>query len=382
MIFRFGEHELDLPRRELREGGRVVSMQPQVFELLTYLVERHERVVSKDELLDAIWDDPEVTESSLQRTVSQARAALGESGRELVRTLPKHGYRFVGEVTQESTLGVEAGPTIQYARSGELHVAYSVLGAGSLDVVLVLGWTFSMRSLFERPEMVANLTALSRVGRVILFDKRGTGLSDRVKQLPSLDERMQDLLAVLDAAGSEQAIVIGISEGGPLALRLAATHRERLCGLVLVGAFARLAAAADHPIGWDAASADRLRKYIRTGWGSGKSLLTMAPSLANDPEHRRWAARAERDGGSPGAALELFEMNLAVDVRGLLPAIAVPTVVLHCTGDRQIDVRHGRQLAREIPGARLIELTGDDHAFAFEHAGVLQRAVSELARDV
>lgn len=380
MIFRFGAHELDLLRRELREGGRVVAIQPQVFELLAYLVERHERAVSKDELLDAIWNDLDALEGSLQRTVSQARAALGDAGHELIRTLPKHGYRFVGPVTQQAEPAQLAAPVIRYVASDDLHIAYSVLGSGDVDIVLVSGWTFSMRSLFEQPEMAANVASFCRSGRVIVFDKRGTGLSDRVKKLPTLEERMSDLLAVLDAAGSQRAVVVGVSEGGPLALTLAAAHPERLRGLVLVGSFARLAAAADHPIGWRPADAARLRGYIRTAWGAGKSLLTLAPSRAQEPEYCAWAARAERDGASPGAALDLFEMNLAADVRALLPKITVPTVVLHHTEDRQVDVRHGRGLAAGIRGARLIELPGDDHVFAFQHARVLSDTIAELTR--
>jgi pimeloyl-ACP methyl ester carboxylesterase/DNA-binding winged helix-turn-helix (wHTH) protein len=379
VIFRFGAHELDLLRRELRERGRVVAMQPQVFELLAYLVERHERAVSKDELLDAIWTDLDVLEGSLQRTVSQARAALGDAGHELIRTLPKHGYRFAAKVTQHGAeQAAPTSPVIQYAVSDDLHVAYSVLGSGDVDLVLVLGWTFSLRSLFEEPQMAKNLAAWSRIGRVIVFDKRGTGLSDRVKKLPSLQERMRDLQVVLDAAESKRAIVVGISEGGPLALTLAAAAPERLRGLVLVGAFACLAGAPDHPIGWTVEEAERLRGYIRTAWGSGKSLLTLAPSRVHEPEYRAWAARAERDGASPGAALDLFEMNLAADVRALLPDIEVPTVVLHHTDDRQVDVRHGRELAAKIPGARLIELPGDDHVFAFQHAEVLEDALARL----
>jgi len=383
MVYRFGPHVLDLPQRELRSDDRPVAVQPQVFELLVYLVRNRDRVVSKEELLEALWPDAVVLEGSLQRAISQVRAALGDEQHALIRTYPRHGYRFLVDVaeeggTQPATAEPPGVPAVRYARSGDVHLAYSTVGAGDVDIILVLGWTLPMRALFHLQEMSETVAALARLGRVVLFDKRGTGLSDRVKQLPALDQRMDDLRAVLDAMDSRRAVLIGISEGGPLAILFAAAHPERVQGLVLVGAFARLREAPGWPAGWSDARAERVGKYIRRAWGEGRTLLTLAPSRAADPRFRAWAARGEQEGASPGAALDLFEMNLAVDVRPLLETVHAPTVVLHHTGDAQIDVAQGRYLAERIPGARLIERPGDDHVFAFEDRHELQAAVAQL----
>src|SRR5581483_7758857 len=227
-VYRFGPFELDVGTRELRRGPDEISVQPQVFALLRYLIEHRDRVVGKAELLERLWPDAVVMEASLQRSVSQARAALGDEEHAFIRTFARHGYRFVGPVEERapaettasarapaqppasplaSVTSSPAAPrtlpplAVRYARSAGLHIAYAVAGAGTVDIVLVLGWTFPFRALARLAETAATLTALTGVGRVVLFDKRGTGLSDPVKRLPSLDERMDDLRAVLDEVG-------------------------------------------------------------------------------------------------------------------------------------------------------------------------------------
>jgi len=268
---------------------------------------------------------------------------------------------------------------VRYARSAGLHIAYAIAGAGAVDIVLVLGWTFPFRALPRLPETAGTLRALSDIGRVVLFDKRGTGLSDPVKRLPSLDERMDDLRAVLDAAGSHQAVLVGFSEGGALCMLFAAAYPERVRGLVLVGAFPRMAAAPDWPAGWSPERAAAARAYIQQGWGGGQTILALAPSAASRPDFRRYAAETEQEGASPGAALDVLEMNLRVDVRPLLGAVRAPTHVLHRTDDGIIDVRNGRALAAAIPGAQLTELPGDDHVFLFDDSATLVDAVRALA---
>ena len=375
MVFAFEEFELDPARRELRVHGRVRSLQRQVFDLLAYLVANHERVVPKHELLETLWPDAVVTESSVQRAVSLARSALGERGPALIQTFPRQGYRFVGKVAAPRTVSREGTLRPTYARSGDVHIAYATFGSGDIDLVLVNGWIMPMRGMFRHPEVSGLMDALSRKGRVIMFDKRGTGLSDRVKDIPSHEQRMDDLRAVLDACGSEQAVLIGVSEGGALAMIYAATYPERVRGLVLCGAFVRMAKAPGFPYGYGTEAMVKLRDYIRGGWGKGASLRAVSPSQTSDPAFLEWVAFAEQEGASPGGALDLLEMNLRLDLRALVPSIRVPTVVLQALDDRMIDPGNGAYLAEHIPKARYIAAPGDDHTFYFGGKSRLLEAV-------
>jgi pimeloyl-ACP methyl ester carboxylesterase/DNA-binding winged helix-turn-helix (wHTH) protein len=381
MRWEFGACELDDARRELRVAGEVRHLQPQVLAVLSYLLRHHERVVPKDELLRELWPDAVVTDASLQRAVSLARRALDPASRKLLRTHARRGYRFAGEVREaEPDPAKPAGvPPPSWARCGDgVHVAYRTLGRGPVDVVLVPGWSLGMAGVLAlggAAEVVARLAARARV---VLFDKRGTGASDRVKQLPSLAGRVDDLVAVLDAVRSPGAVVVGFSEGGPLAIALAATRPARVRGLALVGAFARFASAPDHPAGWREPEIGALRDYIRRRWGAGATMRALVPARHLTPAVRAWAARAEQEGASPGAALDLLEMNLAVDVRPLLSRVHAPAVVLHATGDRVVRVENGRALAAAMAGARLVEVPGDDHSFLFGGRPLLERELSLL----
>ncbi len=378
MTFVFDEFELDPSRRELRVDGKTRQLQPQVFDLLLYLVENHERVVPKRELLEALWPDTTVTESSMQRAVSLARSALGEHGPELIQTFPRQGYRFVGKLRTDpkSSPGFTLQP--RYTQSGDVHIAYATLGSGDADIVIVSGWIMPMRAMFKHPKTRSAVEALAQMGRVIQFDKRGTGLSDRVKELPSHEQRMDDLRVVLDACGSGKAILVGFSEGGALAMLYAAMYPERVRGLVLCGAFARMTRAGDYPFGYAAEDMQKLKGYIRGAWGKGASLRAIAPSMLHDPEFVDWVGYAEQEGSSPGSALELLEMNIQIDLRALLPTIRVPTVVLQASDDKMIDPSSGSYLAKHIPNARYLEAPGDDHLFFFRNQGEMISAVRSL----
>jgi pimeloyl-ACP methyl ester carboxylesterase/DNA-binding winged helix-turn-helix (wHTH) protein len=378
--WRFGSYELDVGRREFRAAGVVRPLQPQVFAVLAYLVRHRDHVVSKDELLRELWPDAIVTDASLQRAVSLARRALRPADRGLLRTHARHGYRFVGEVTGADPDAVDsaAGGRPRYLRRGDVHIAYRVVGDGPVDVVLVLGWSLGMRAVSELAGATEIVRALSRRARVVMFDKRGTGASDRVKALPRLPERVDDVVALLDAVRSPGAVVVGFSEGGPMAVTLAATCPARVRGLALVGAFARMAAAPDHPDGWSEAQIATLRSYVQRGWGSGATIRALVPERHLTDAMDAWAARAEEEGASPGAALDLLEMNLDIDVRPLLPRVRAPTVVLHAAGDRVVRVGNGRALAEAIPSARLVEVPGDDHAFLFSGRPRLERELLTL----
>jgi pimeloyl-ACP methyl ester carboxylesterase len=272
----------------------------------------------------------------------------------------------------------ETGGRPTYLRRGDVHIAYRLVGAGPVDVVLVLGWSLGMRAVIELAGAAEIVRALSVRARVVLFDKRGTGASDPVKALPRLPERVDDVVALLDTIRSPGAVVVGFSEGGPMAVTLAAAHPARVRGLALVGAFARMAAAPDYPDGWTEAEIAGLRGYVQRGWGSGATMRAFVPERHLTDKVRAWAARAEEEGASPGAALDLLDMNLDIDVRALLERVRAPTVVLHATGDRVVRMGNGRALALAIPGARLVEVPGNDHAFLFSGRPRLERELLAL----
>jgi class 3 adenylate cyclase len=212
------------------------------------------------------------------------------------------------------------------------------------------------------------LRRLSSVSRVIMFDKRGTGMSDRTEQLPDIDRRMLDIEAVMHAASSEQAAILAVSEGGPMALLFAAAHPERTRRLVLVATYARITACPDYPIGMPTEQLYGSVQHLEPTWGTGVGLGGWAPSLANDPVARENFARLQRMAASPGAAMALMSSYMDIDVRPALSLVHAPTLVIHKTGDRMVPVAHGRYLAEHIDGARMVELPGTDHFWWTEGA--------------
>jgi pimeloyl-ACP methyl ester carboxylesterase len=252
-------------------------------------------------------------------------------------------------------------PRTKCAGSGDISIAYQVLGEGTLDVVLVPGAFTHLEHMQLEPRTVRFSQRLASFARLITFDKRGTGLSDRVVAIPTLEQRMDDVRAVMDAVGSERAALIGVSEGGPMSMLFAATYPERTVALVLYGTFARGAWAEDYP--WSARAEDREARIaaMRSAWGTGGSIERYAPSLAEDDAFRQWWAALERTAMSPGAVVALSRMNAEIDARHVLDAIRVPTLVIHRTGDRACRVEHGRYIAERVPGAKYVELPGEDH---------------------
>ena len=254
-------------------------------------------------------------------------------------------------------------PTTRYVRSGDVNLAYQVVGDGPPDLVLVPGWVSNVECFWEEPRVSRFLRRLASIGRLILFDKRGTGLSDRVPlhAMPALEERMTDVRAVMDAAGSKRATLVGYSEGGTMCALFAAAHPDRSAGLVMIGSYARRIWTPDHPWGPSADEYARNMDLIAREWGGPIGIEKRAPSAMNDDGFSRWWARFLRMSASPGAAVALTEMNRDLDVRHVLPAVRVPTLVLHAVGDQVIDVRCGRYMAARIPHARYVELPSDDH---------------------
>ena len=249
-------------------------------------------------------------------------------------------------------------PETRYAQSGDVSIAYQVLGGGPLDLLIVPGFISHLEQAWEDPAYGRFLQRLASFSRLILLDKRGTGLSDRVAGMPTLEQRMDDVRAVMDAVGSQRAALFGISEGGPMSILFAATYPKRTSALILYGSIARGSWAPDYP--WGTRSAQQREDWLE-GWRRNYAVETWAPSVARDVQFRKWWARYLRLGASPSAVISIFRMNAALDVRAILPALHVPTLVLHRSGDRAIDVEQGRYLAQHIPGARFVELSGDDH---------------------
>jgi len=252
-------------------------------------------------------------------------------------------------------------PQTRYAKSGDVSIAYQVVGEGPRDLVLVPGWISNVEVFWEEPSAVRFLESLARFSRVILFDKRGTGLSDRVPDMPGLETRMDDVRAVMDAAGSERAALFGYSEGGPLCVLFAATYPDRASALITHGSYARRIRSSDSP--W-MPSAEEWERFIEStvrGWGGPVGLAERAPSRMRDQAFVQWWARFTRMSASPASSAQVLRMNAQIDVRHVLPSVRVPTLLLHPTGDRVVPVEASRYMAEHIPGAKLVELPGIDH---------------------
>lgn len=253
-------------------------------------------------------------------------------------------------------------PRTSYAKTGDIHIAYQVVGEGERDIVLVPGFATHVELEWEEPRMARQLERLSSFGRLILFDKRGTGLSDRSVGIPTLEERMDDVRTVMDAAGSERAVLIGISEGAPMCILFAATYPERAVALVLIGGMARSTWAPDYP--W-APPAEGLIESAQTMIApyvfTGEDIEIWVPSLANDEKMKEFIGKYRRSAISPAGLADLFQMFLNIDVRHVLPTLHVPTLVIHRRGDRVVNRRAGKWMADQIPGARYVELPGQDH---------------------
>lgn len=251
-------------------------------------------------------------------------------------------------------------PRTRYARSGDVSIAYQVLGDGPIDLVMCPGSITHLEFWWTEPTLSRNVMKLASFARVIRFDKRGTGMSDRDAGIPTLEERIDDIRAVMDAAGSDRAAIYGVSEGGAMAALFAATHPDRTVALILYGAFPRILEAPDWPgiprAMWDAGVEESVASF-----GEGVPLERWAPSVAGNREIQEWWGTNERMGGSPGAQRALLTMNRDIDIRAALPTIRVPTLVLHRVGDRVVPFATGQYMASQIPNARFVALDGEDH---------------------
>ena len=405
-FYLFGAFKIDVTERVLFGERGAVPLTPKVFDTLLLLVENNSHVLGKQELIERIWPDSFVEDNNLAQNISILRKALGQSpgGQDYIQTVPKRGYRFVAEVREDweegapvvvrertrSRIVVEEEidepmtiegpaalppatqdfentpfhlPETQYARSGEVNIAYQVVGDAPLDLVFVMGWVSHMEYFWREPSFAKFLMRLASFSRLILFDKRGTGLSDRVPihELPTLEQRMDDVRTVMEAVGSEKAALVGVSEGGPMCSLFAATYPEKTLALVMIGTYAKRICDDEYP--WAPTTEQRQHFFeeMREQWGGPVGVEERAPSVANDPKFRDWWATYLRMGASPGAAVALTQMNAEIDVRRVLPTIRVPSLVIHRTGDLLLNIDEGRFVADCIPGSKFVELPGDDH---------------------
>jgi pimeloyl-ACP methyl ester carboxylesterase/DNA-binding winged helix-turn-helix (wHTH) protein/class 3 adenylate cyclase len=407
-FYLFDGFRVDTTERLLFKENREVPLTPKVFDTLLVLLENSSHVLTKKELMAQVWPDSFVEENNLAQNISILRKALGEGkeGEHYIQTVPKRGYRFVADVRSagaddESVVVRERtrarivverddaddssllpGPRVidvspaavihkleprppetMYARSGDVNIAYQVIGDAPLDLVFVMGWVSHMEYFWREPSFARFLLRLASFSRLILFDKRGTGLSDRVpiNQLPTLEQRMDDVRAVMDAVGSERAALCGVSEGGPMCSLFAATYPEKTLALVMIGTYAKRIRDAEYPWGPTAEQREQFFEVMRKQWGGPVGIDERAPSVAHDPQFRDWWATYLRMGASPGAAVALTQMNAEIDVRNVLPSIRVPSLVIHRTEDQCLKIEEGRFVADRIPGAKFVELPGVDH---------------------
>lgn len=403
-FYSFGAFRLDANERLLFKGNTEVALTPKVFDTLLALIENSSHVLTKKELMQKVWPDSFVEENNLAQNISILRKALGER---YIQTIPKRGYRFVADVStsgDDDTLIVHERtrarivversddeldsreiqslvsgakiidvpavempvlrpPETMYARSGDVNIAYQVIGDAPLDLVFVMGWVSHLEYFWREPSFARFLLRLASFSRVILFDKRGTGLSDRVPidKLPTLEQRMDDVRAVMDAVGSERAALCGVSEGGPMCSLFAATYPEKTLALVMIGTYAKRIRDEEYPWGPTAEQREQFFEVMRKQWGGPIGIDERAPSMANDPQFRDWWATYLRMGASPGAAVALTQMNAQIDVRNVLASIRVPSLIIHRTDDQCLKVEEGRFVAERIPGAKFVELPGNDH---------------------
>jgi pimeloyl-ACP methyl ester carboxylesterase/DNA-binding winged helix-turn-helix (wHTH) protein len=410
-FYLFDGFRVDVNERILFKDNREVQLTPKVFDTLLVLLENSSHVMTKKELMQQVWPDSFVEENNLAQNISILRKALGatKEGEHYIQTVPKRGYRFVGDVRatggdEESVIVrertrarivverddeddllvpgarvidvlpgavaqkqlapvLQRPPETMYARSGDVNIAYQVIGDAPLDLVFVMGWVSHLEYFWREPSFARFLLRLASFSRLILFDKRGTGLSDRVpiNQLPTLEQRMDDVRAVMDAVGSERAALCGVSEGGPMCSLFAATYPEKTLALVMIGTYAKRIRDAEYPWGPTLEEREQFFEVMRKQWGGPVGIDERAPSVAGDPQFRDWWATYLRMGASPGAAVALTQMNAEIDVRNVLPSIRVPSLVIHRSEDQCLKVEEGRFVAERIPGAKFVELPGNDH---------------------
>ncbi len=363
--FRFAGRSLDPVLRELRLSDELREVEPKVFDLIEYLLRNRERVVSKDELQDKLWPDVVVTEASLSRAIMKARKALDDHAQEaeVIRTVPRKGFRFVADVREPagSVFLAEGLSDVHFVENDGTHIAWRTLGEGPTDVFFAPGFVSHLDTRYRIREVTEFDTQPAKGRRLIAYDKRSVGLSERIGERPTLEQNVSDMLAVLDAAKSKRTVIFAVSESGPVACKFAAKYPDRVTALILYGTFARGLKDDDYPHMWSHKTYDTWVDSLISQWGGAASLELFAPSIANDPVAQDGWARYLRSAATPGVIRGIFEVLRDIDVRDELDQIRCPALVLHRKGDKLVQCSAGRDLAERIPGAKFVELPGQDH---------------------
>jgi len=375
-ILRFANFELDRGAYQLRREGKALVLERIPLELLFLLVDKRGELVTRGEIFEQIWGKQVFvdTDNAINTAIRKLRRALEDDpdSPKFIETVPARGYRFAAVVSpplgqpapsSKTKISYETSPDappVRYARSGEIHIAYRVYGSGPRDIVMIPGTLAHLEVFWAIPSYQQLLKRLTAFARVIIFDKRGQGLSDRVVAEQTMEERIDDVRAVMDAAGSRSATIYGWSEGGPMSIMFVATYPDRVTALILYGTFASVK---DKPWSvpredWEASMVD-----IEKHWGQAVLLRVNGPSALEDPAMVEWGGRLERASASPGSIVALLRANYEMDVRHILPSVKVPTLVMHRPGDALVPIASGRYLAEQIPAAIYHEIRGNDHFF-------------------
>ena len=385
--FLFTDHVLDIDRRELRRGAEQIALEPQVFDLLVYLVQNRDRVVSKDDVIASVWQGRIISESTLTSRINAARRAVGDNGEDqhLIRTIPRKGFRFIGAVTKRdnpSEPAASAMPRPPAARpilrqeihfcvaSDNVRIAYAEVGQGP-PLVKAANWLNHLEYDWESPIWSHLLHALAAENRLIRYDERGNGLSDWEAKDISFEAFVQDLESVVDATGLDRFALLGISQGCAVSIAYAVRHPERVSRLVLFGAFARgrLKRGGIESI----EQFDALMTLIRHGWGQEnpafRQIFTSQFIPGGAVEQVQWFNDLQRKTTSPENAVRIMQAMADIDVTDLLSRVQIPTLVLHCRNDARVQFEEGRRIAAGIPGARFVALEGSNHIILEDDPG-------------
>ena len=375
----FADHALDIDRRELRRGAELIALEPQVFDLLVYLVQNRERVVSKDDVIAAVWGGRIVSESTLTSRINAVRKAVGDSGEEqrVIRTVARKGFRFVGEVVESAKPGEPASvvkpqppaalPNPQHeirfcTASDGVRIAYAEVGQGP-PLVKTANWLNHLEYDWESPIWSPLLHALASNHRLIRYDERGNGLSDWDVQDISFEAFVRDLESVIDATKLQRFPLLGISQGCAVSIAYAVRHPERVSHLILYGGYAR--GRRKRGSVQDIEQSDALLTLMRHGWGQEnpafRQIFTTRFVPGGTVEQTQWFNDLQRITTSPENAVRIIQVTSNLDVSDLLPHVRVPTLVLHCRNDAAQPFEEGRKLATGIPGARFVALEGHNH---------------------
>jgi pimeloyl-ACP methyl ester carboxylesterase/DNA-binding winged helix-turn-helix (wHTH) protein len=367
--FRFGAHEIDTERLELLRDGTPINLEPQVFSLLVLLIENRDRVVSKDEMIEAVWDGRIVSDATLNARINGARRAVGDTGKDqaLIRTYPRCGFRFVADIEshgpQAQRAGSDFSQEVRFCQAPDgVSIAYALSGDGP-PLMKTANWLNHLEYDWESPVWRPQLTALSSKFKLLRYDQRGTGLSERDVEELSLEAFVDDLEAVADAAGFDIFPLLGMSQGCPVAIAFAVRHPERVSRLVLYGGFSR--GARIRGDGVDLAKEEAIATLMREGWGQDnpafRQISTSQMLPDGTPEQIQWFNDLQRETTTPENAVRLRIAIDEMDVSDILAKVSVPTLVIHRESDARQPFAEGRQLAAAIPDARFVALEGSGH---------------------